>query len=301
MAYKEYTDRNNKEVLISDLNNMFNSNYYYIKDDDLSITITDDLEITIGAGTAIFGSTETAIVETQVPISAADDDNDRIDIITVEDDGTISVFEGAPALQPETPSYDAETLMCLCSVRVKKKASALTSDMVNPNFILKKTPIVAYTNEQMSDFIHYQNMEILEVEALNTMGITTETMVIVNDSFINEDGLLESVNTANTTSTFKNYRYYNSGATSFVEIDLPAGITGVTYSALIVRWEKAYDDTITYELDDGANQDSNMAIETKNAKTLVTAPTILRINLNQGATAVPKYPKIFGFCLILYK
>jgi hypothetical protein len=81
---------------------------------------------------------------------------------------------------------------------------------------------------------------------------------------------------------------------------LPAGITGVTHSALIVRWEKAYDDTITYELDDGANQDSNKAIETKNA-TDVTAPTILRINLNQGATAVPKYPKIFGFCLILYK
>ena len=302
MGFKEYSDRTNKEVLISDVNNILNSNDNYIKDDNVTVTITDTRKITIGAGTAVFSGVEVAFIETELTFTAADTGDDRIDIITIDNAGLLEITQGIAALQPETPAYDPDTDICLCSVRLKQSRTLLDSTMVNTNYLLKKTPVVSYSNTAMTNFINYQQMEILEIEAMTTMA-PTGTFQIVNDAFTDSTGLLNLVNTSNTTATYRNYRYYATTTGDYVEIDLPT-ITGTyTHSALIVSSEKYYsDESITYTLIQGATTDASMALDTKNALVNVTSnPTTLKINLVKGAVSYNKYPKVLGFSIIFYK
>lgn len=303
MSFKNYTDRGNKEVLSSDINNMLNMNKYFIKDNDVSITLTDDFEVTIGAGTAVFSKVDVAFSETPITISAPNDSQDRIDIITLDNLGVISLIEGTPSVLPETPYYDADNDMCLCSIRVKQSCKALTSAMLNPNFLIRKMPQSTYDNAYVSSLLNYQKMEILELDALTTMGITTETFQIVNDTFSEEAGLLATVNTANTTAVFSVDGYYASTSGDFVEIDLPT-ITGTyTNTALIVDWDKKYEDTITYDVTDGTNTDAGLIPNNKNYKSSVTSnPTKIRINLNKDSiNPIFKYPKVKTYSLIIYK
>jgi hypothetical protein len=485
-------------------------NKYFIKDNDVSITLTDDFEVTVGAGTAVFSKVDVAFSATPITISAPNDSQDRIDIITLDDLGVISLIEGTPSALPETPYYDADNDMCLCSIRVKQSCKALTDSMINPNFIIKKMPFSGYQNEYISEMLNYQKINTLELKAMTDMnifspvsaknllfhysleetsgnpvdsfslstattnvndsrknqngkinkcfyfngseyininvtyntlpvtmnvwvysnqdgtnqrniisndnggydfgivelgtygvhygnarvdtGITvlknqwvmltavitsgltkfyvngslafssnngvnsgggnwligkhanggyylgyidepsvwnialsdyqiqylynnglgllapskwgeTKTFQLISDTFSAETGLLSTVNTANTTATFYNNYYYPSSSGDYVEIDLPV-ITGTyTYSALVLDWEKYYDDSITYDVTDGVNTDSGLSINTKNAKSLViNNPTKIKINLNKDSVnPINKYPKIKGYSLILYK
>lgn len=305
MAFKRLNDRGNQELLMSDLNNTLNMNHYYIKDDDVNVTISDDLEITIGSGTAIFDKQEVSFSETQVPIKAGDESFDRIDIIVLNNTGVISLIEGIPNLKPVTPIYDADNEMCLCSIRVRQLTTKLIESMVNPNFIIRKTiQTTKYENEYYENLNKYQRMEVLELTGLTTLNVTnSDTIQIVNEIFPTPNGLLQKVNTDNTTCTHRNYYYSPETTGDHVEIDLPTVTGTYTHTALFVDYDKAYNDIITYNVIEGANVDDNLPINTKNIKDNVTSnPTKIRVNLIQdGEAPVPRYPKLKGITLIIYK
>ena len=117
-----------------------------------------------------------------------------------------------------------------------------------------------------------------DYSADSDIGITNEGILFV-------DG---SVDFVKPTTGFYNFEQLIIGATgAMVEIDLPT-ITGTILQTMVLINGTA---NVTYELEDAsANTQSGLSLNTKNnIATLVTAPIILRLNLNTLAANIKTY------------
>jgi len=87
-----------------------------------------DMSVDVAAGTILFNGTGAiAVAGGNYAIAAAHPSLDRYDLVLVNVAGTVSVLTGTPASVPKTPSYDAETYICLARVFVDDGATSIVN------------------------------------------------------------------------------------------------------------------------------------------------------------------------------
>lgn len=79
---------------------------------------------TVSAATYYIAGVQFTSAEQSVSLSAADPTNDRIDLIAVDDTGTVVAITGTPAAQPSEPDYDPATQLKLSIVFVGAATTA---------------------------------------------------------------------------------------------------------------------------------------------------------------------------------
>jgi hypothetical protein len=82
---------------------------------------------TVSAATYVITGTQYTSAEQSVSLGAADVTNDRIDVIAVDDTGTVIAIAGTPAAQPSEPDIDPATQLKLGIVFVAASSSAPTT------------------------------------------------------------------------------------------------------------------------------------------------------------------------------
>ena len=86
---------------------------------------TPDMNVIVGSGSAIVnGTLVTKSTSTTVAITAADDTNPRITIITLNDSGNITATDGTPAANPVPPDLPANNIL-LALIWVPAGATAI--------------------------------------------------------------------------------------------------------------------------------------------------------------------------------
>jgi Repeat of unknown function (DUF5907) len=81
----------------------------------------------VSAATYVITGTQYTSAEQSVALTAADVTNDRIDVIAVDDTGTVVAIAGTPAAQPSEPDIDPSTQLKLGIVFVAASSSAPTT------------------------------------------------------------------------------------------------------------------------------------------------------------------------------
>lgn len=87
------------------------------------VTWTGNLDFTVAAATYRINGVEYTSAQTDVSLTAADTTDDRIDIIAVDDSGTVIVIDGTPGGPPSAPYVDPATQLQLTFVYVPANAT----------------------------------------------------------------------------------------------------------------------------------------------------------------------------------
>lgn len=125
----------------SDLNNLAYSNINAVYDGcEVSANTPADMSVDVASGNILFETTRVAVSAQNVIISAADVSYDRIDLIVLGDDGTASVIEGTPALEPHTPTYDPINYVVLARILVEQAVTTITAGAITDIRTLSSFP-----------------------------------------------------------------------------------------------------------------------------------------------------------------
>ena len=149
---------------------------------------------------------------------------------------------------------------------------------------------------EFTSFLMQQDFEILELE-INDSLVSYDYNSYVIDSFTDADGYNDTVTTGSTDATFDTDEYNSTGGDTLT-IDLG------TISGTVIKTMLYSNDTtipancsITYNLYDGTNTDSDFELDTINeVSSLTSSPTTLIIKLNGASTVT-----IGNYCLCIWK
>ncbi len=93
----------------------------------VSQTTIASMSVDVAGGSIFFGATNLLVVGQNVAIAANVTANTRIDLVVIDNTGTVSVVGGTPAVLPLTPDYDPDSYIVLAMVEVKPGVSEIIS------------------------------------------------------------------------------------------------------------------------------------------------------------------------------
>ncbi|NCD07118.1 MAG: hypothetical protein EOL97_13450, partial [Spirochaetia bacterium] len=88
------------------------------------------MDVTVSSGRVFFSSEIVDVTGTDVTISANATAFTRLDLVVVDNTGTLSVVTGTPGILPMTPDYDPETKVVLAMITVDAGTTSIISSKI---------------------------------------------------------------------------------------------------------------------------------------------------------------------------
>lgn len=148
------TFEKNQRAYVSDLNNLAYQHRNAVRSGCAVIERSPAIMgVRVETGVIFFGVTNVGVTQQDVAITASDPNYDRIDLVVVDNTGTVSVIDGTAEIEPHTPDYDPELYVVLARVFVDDLVLTIVDAKISDLRVLNE---FGYGAGGVSAYLHNQ-------------------------------------------------------------------------------------------------------------------------------------------------